>query len=80
MMKFREDFTKFGKYRLLTLYHNSFSIYDDLWLNYMPKKMMAVVPEYVKTDNFGKTSFMWLEYMSKNDTNIQRALSGGEKS
>ena len=46
--------------------------------NYMPKKTIAIIPEYAKTDNFSKMSIMWLNYMSK-DKNIQHALYGGEK-
>ena len=30
----------------------------------MPKKTIAIVPEYVKTDNVSKMSIMWLNYMS----------------
>ena len=44
----------------------------------MPKKTIAIVPEYAKTDNFSKMSIIWLNYMS-NGVNIQHALSGGEK-
>ena len=44
----------------------------------MPKKTIAIVPEYAKTDNFSKMSIMWLNYMS-NGANIQHALNGGEK-
>ena len=46
--------------------------------NYMPKKTIAIVPEYAKTDNFGKISIMWLNYVS-NGTYIQHTLNGGEK-
>ena len=44
----------------------------------MPKKTIAIVPEYVKTDNFSKTSIMWLNYMS-NGVNIKHAMNGGEE-
>ena len=44
----------------------------------MPKKTIAIVPEYAKTDNFSKMSIIWLNYMS-NGVNIQHALNGGEK-
>ena len=46
----------------------------------MPQKTIAVVPEYIKTDNFSKTSIMWLDYTAdKNKIKIQHALNGGEK-
>ena len=44
----------------------------------MPKKIIAIVPEYAKTDTFSKMSIIWLNYMS-NGVNIQHVLSGGEK-
>ena len=44
----------------------------------MPKKTIAIIPEYAKTDNLSKMSIMWLNYMSK-DQNIQHALNGSEK-
>ena len=44
----------------------------------MPKKTIAIVPEYVKTDNFSKMSIMWLNYVS-NGNIIKHALNGGEK-
>ena len=44
----------------------------------MPKKTIAIVPEYAKTDNFSKTSIMWLNYVS-NGVNIKYALNGCEK-
>ena len=46
--------------------------------NYMPKKTIAIVPEYAKTDNFSKMSIMWLNYVS-NGMNIQQALNDSEK-
>ena len=46
--------------------------------NYMPKKTIAIVPEYAKTDNFSKMSIMWLNYVS-NDNIIKHALNSGEK-
>ena len=49
-------------------------MYDDLSF-----KLYAVIPEYVKTGNFSKTSIKWLEYMSKNNTNIQHAPNDSEK-
>ena len=46
----------------------------------MPKNKIAVVPEYTKTDNFNKTSIMWLDYIAhKNNIQIQHALNCGEK-
>ena len=44
----------------------------------MPKKTIAIVPEYAKTDNFSKISIMWLNYVS-NGNNIKHVLNGGEK-
>ena len=44
----------------------------------MPKKTIAIVPEYAKTDNFSKMSIMWLNYVS-NGNIIEHALNGGEK-
>ena len=44
----------------------------------MPKKTIAIVPEYAKTDNFSKMSIMWLNYVS-NGNIIKHALNGGEK-
>ena len=44
----------------------------------MPKKAIAIVPEYAKTDNLSKMCMMWLNYMSK-DKNIQHVLNCGEK-
>ena len=44
----------------------------------MPKKTIAIVPEYAKTDNFSKMSIMWLNYVS-NGNSIKHALNGGEK-
>ena len=52
----------------MTIYHS----------NYMPKKTIAIVPEYTKTDNFSKLSIMWLNKVS-NGTHIELALNGGEK-
>ena len=50
--------------------------------DYIPKKIIAIVPESVKTDNFSKMSIMWLNYVSTSKAygvNIQHALNGGEK-
>ena len=42
----------------------------------MPKKTIAIVPEYAKTEC--KMSIMWLNYIS-NGNNIKHALNAGEK-
>ena len=46
--------------------------------NCMPKKTIAIVPEYAKTDNLSKMSIIWLNYVS-NGNSIKHALNGGEK-
>ena len=79
MIKFREGFVKLENIDppgYVTIASVCMTICHS---NYMPKKTIAIVPEYVKADNFSKTSIMWLEYMSKNYNNIQHALNGGEK-
>lgn len=80
MIKFREDFIELENIDPLiyiTIASVCMSIYRA---NYMPKKTIAVVPEYSKTDNFSQTSIMWLDYIvSKNNIHIQHALNGGEK-
>ena len=76
--KFREDFIQLENIdplRYITIASVCMTIYRS---NYMPKKTIAIVPEYAKTDNFSKMSIMWLNYMS-NGENIQHALNGGEK-
>lgn len=46
----------------------------------MPSKSIAVVPEYMKTDNYSKTSIQWLEYLAeKHNISIQHALNSCEK-
>ena len=78
MMKFREDFIQLENIDPLgyiMIASVRMTIYRS---NYMPKKTTAVVPEYVKTDNFSKMSIMWLNYVS-NGVNIKHALNGGEK-
>ena len=48
----------------------------------MLKKTIAIIPEYAKTDNFSKTSIMWLNYVSTTKgygVNFKHALNGGEK-
>ena len=77
-IKFREDFIQLENIdplRYITIASVCMTIYRS---NYMPKKTIAIVPEYAKTDNFSKMSIMWLNYMS-NGANIQHALNGGEK-
>ena len=71
IMKLREDFTRED----ITIASVCMTIYRS---NYMPKKTIAIVPEYAKTDNFSKMSIIWLNYMS-NGANIKHALNGGEK-
>ena len=78
LIKFREDFIQLENIdplRYITIASVCMTIYRS---NYMPKKTIAIVPEYAKTDNFSKMSIMWLNYMS-NGANIQHALNGGEK-
>ena len=78
VMKLREDFIKLENIdplRYITIASVCMTIYRS---NYMPKKTIAIVPEYTKTDNYSKMSIMWLNYMS-NGVNIQHALNGGEK-
>ena len=78
LIKFREDFIQLENIdplRYITIASVCMTIYRS---NYMPKKTIAIVPEYAKTDNFSKMSIMWLNDMS-NGANIQHALNGGEK-
>ena len=78
LIKFREDFIQLENIdplRYITIASVCMTIYRS---NYMPKKTIAIVPEYTKTDNFSKMSIMWLNYIS-NGANIQHALNGGEK-
>ena len=78
LIKFREDFIQLENIdplRYITIASVCMTIYRS---NYMPKKTIAIVPEYAKTDNFSKMSIMWLNYVS-NGANIQHALNGGEK-
>ena len=77
-MKLREDLIQLENIdplRYVTIASVCMTIYRS---NYMPKKTIAIVPQYAKTDNFSKMSIMWLNYMSK-DKNIQHALNGSEK-
>ena len=77
-MKLREDFIQLENIDPLR-YFTIASVYMTIYRsNYMPKKTIAIVPEYAKTDNFSKMSIMWLNYVS-NGTYIQHALNGGEK-
>ena len=78
IMKLREDFIQLENIDPLcyiTIASVCMTIYRS---NYMLKKTIAIVPEYVKTDNFSKTSIMWLNCVS-NGANIKHALNGGEK-
>ena len=78
IMKLREDFIQLENIdplRYITIASVCMTIYRS---NYMPKKTIAIVPEYAKTDNFSKMSIIWLNYMS-NGANIKHALNGGEK-
>ena len=78
MMKFREDFIQLENIdplHYITIASVCLTICSS---KYMPKKTIAVVPEYVKTYNFSKMSIMWLNYVS-NGVNIKHALNGGEK-
>ena len=77
-MKLREDFIQLENIDPLcyiTIASLCMTIYRS---NYMPKKAIAIVPEFAKTDNFSKMSIMWLNYVS-NGLKIQHALNGGEK-
>ena len=82
IMKLREDFIQLENIdplRYITIASVFITIYRS---NYMPKKTIAIVPEYAKTDNFSKTSIMWLNYVSTTKgygVNIKHALNGGEK-
>ena len=80
IMKLREDFIELENIdplRYITIASVCMTIYRS---NYMPQKTIAIVPEYVKTDNFSKISIMWLNYISKTKgLNIQHALNGCEK-
>ena len=72
MIKLREDFISLENIdplRYITIASVCMTIYR---CNYMPKKTIAIVPESVKTDNFSKTSVMWLNYVSTG-TNIKHA-------
>ena len=78
IMKFREDFIQLENIdplRYITITSVCMTIYHS---NYMPKKTIAILPEYAKTDNFSKMSIIWLNYMS-NGVNIKHALNGSEK-
>ena len=81
-MKLREDFIQLENIdplHYITIASICMMIYHS---NYMPKKTIAIVPEYTKTDNFSKMSIMWLNYQSRlvpNGNIIKHALNGGEK-
>ena len=62
MMKFREDFIQLENIHPLhyiTIASVCMTIYRS---NYMPKKTIVVVPEYLKTENFRKMSIVWFNY------------------
>ena len=78
IMKLREDFIQLENIDLLryiTIASICMKIYHS---NYMPKKTIAIVPEYAKTNNFSEMSIMWLNYVS-NGNIIKHALNSGEK-
>ena len=78
IMKLRDEFIKLENIdplRYIAIASVCMMIYRS---NNMPKKTIAIVPEYTKTDNFSKMSIMWLNYVS-NGVNIKHALNGGEK-
>ena len=74
--KLKEDFIQvenIDPLRYITIASVCMTIYRS---NYMPKKTITIVPEYAKTDNFSKTSIMWLNYVSTSKAygvNIQHA-------
>ena len=77
-MKLREDFIQLeniDQFCYITIASVCMTIYHS---NCMPKKTIAIVPEYTKTNNFSKMSIMWLNYVS-NGNSIKHALNGGEK-
>ena len=77
-MKLREEFIQLeniNPLRHITIASVCMMIYRS---NYMPKKTIAIVPEYTKEDNFSKMSKMSLNYVS-NGVNIKYALNGDEK-
>ena len=77
-MKLREDFIQLENIdplHYITITSVCMTIYCS---NYTPKKTIAIVPEYAKTDNFSKMSIMWLNYVS-NGNSIKHALNDGEK-
>ena len=82
IMKLREDFIQLENIdplRYITIASVCMTIYRS---NYVPKKTIAIVPEYTKADNFSKMSIIWLNYVSTTKgygVNIKHALNGGEK-
>lgn len=80
MLKFREIFMRLENIdplRYVTIASVCMSIYRS---NYTPISTITVVPEYTRSDNFSKTSVMWLDYMeSCNNIHIEHPLNGGEK-
>ena len=60
IMKLREDFIQLENIdplRYITIASVCMTIYRS---KYMHEKTIAIVPKSVKTDNFSKTSIMWL--------------------
>ena len=78
MMKFREDFIQLEKIDPLRYITNASVCMTIYRSNYMPKKTITIVPEYVKTDDVSKMSTTWLYYVS-NANIIKHAVNGGEK-
>ena len=77
-MKLREDFIQLENIdplRYITIASVCMTIYRS---NYIPKKTIAIVPEYAKTDNFSKNVHNVVELHVKGQ-NIQHALNSGEK-
>ena len=63
-MKFQENFIQLENIKALHYIMIASVCMTIYCSNYMPKKTIAIVPEYAKTDNFSKMSLMWLNYMS----------------
>ena len=78
MIKLREDFIQLENIDCLRYITNASVCMTIYHSNYMPKKTIAIVPEYAKTGNFSKMSIMWLNYVS-NGNSIKHALNGSEK-
>ena len=60
IMKLREDFIQLENIhplRYIAIASVCMTIYRS---NHMPKKTIAIIPQYTKKDNFSKMSIMWL--------------------